>query len=99
MSYSIEEEFVQLKNEINEVLERFEEGAALSPYISTDEGELDLEEEIRKVLRNHSEFARVFCVESITTFYSCAYECGALSIAFTNPVTGLETYLLEWEVS
>ena len=99
MSYSIEEEFVQLKNEINEVLERFEEGSALSHYIFTDEGELDLEEEIRKVLRNHSEFARVFCVESITTFYSCAYECGALLIAFTNPVTGLETYLLEWEVS
>lgn len=91
----MEKRFLELKDKIEKTFAKYP-GA---PW-RTDENdnEVLLEEELRELLGRYSDVAQVSCVEKLETFESCGYSCGVISVAFTNPITGLETYLEQWEV-
>ena len=93
------ERFYELKNKIEEIFETFKEeyGYLTEARTGLDDEEIYLEDALREVLEEYSDIAQVSCVESMTTFESCGYDCGVISVAFINPFTGLETYLEKWE--
>ena len=99
MSDKVEQTYMELTNELNTIIETFSSNFGyLTLSLVTDDGvEADLVEELRAVLRRYSQFAQISSVRAITTYESCGYDTGVVSIAFTNPYTGLETYLLQWE--
>lgn len=88
----MENRLSQLKTEIEKVFERF-----CGSKVIYDADEIYIEDELTKVFNNFKDIVSVLSIEELTTFESPGYDCGVISVAFVNPVTGLETYLEQWE--
>jgi hypothetical protein len=94
----MENRLIELKSKIEALFEIYSEAWGDLDYCREVDGEERLiEDELRDLFSEYKDIVSVSCVEVMTTFESCGYDCGVISIAFTNPVTGLETYLEMWE--
>ena len=94
----MENRLAELKLKIEALFETYSEDYGELDYCREVNGEEVLfEDEVNELFQEYKDVVSVSCVEVITTFESCGYDCGVISIAFANPVTGLETYLETWE--
>lgn len=98
-----EQRLIALKNEIYEVFERFSPDGYLTPYRlyeneEEDEIEENLEDGLIEVLERYRDIVSVYQVEYVNIFEGPSYSTGAIMVAFVNEVTGLETFLEQWEV-
>jgi hypothetical protein len=97
-----EQRLIELKNEIYQVFDTFSSQTGyLQLYFRPDEDseeELEIDAVLEEIFSKYKDIVSIYTVESITTFDSPGITTGALMIAFVNSVTGLETYLEEWEI-
>ena len=98
-----EQRLITLKNEIYEVFERFSPDGFLTPYrLYEDEEEDEIGENLREVLEEaiekYRDIVSIYQIDYIDTFEGPGYSTGAIMIALVNEVTGLETFLEQWEV-
>lgn len=98
-----EQRLTALKNEIYEVFERFSPDDYLTPYrLYEDEEGDEIEENLREVLEEviekYRDIVSIYQVDYVNTFEGPSYSTGAIMIALVNEVTGLETFLEQWEV-
>ena len=94
----MENRLAELKSKIGDLFDTYSEPWGDLDYCREVDGEeVLLEDEVKELFQEYKDVVSVSCVEVITTFESCGYDCGVVSIAFANPVTGLETYLEVWE--
>ena len=98
-----EERLMTLRNEIFSVFNRFSPDDYLVPYRlyeseEGDEVEENLDEALVEVLERYRDIVSVYQVENVCTFEGPSYSTGAIMVAFVNEVTGLETFLEQWEV-
>ena len=97
-----EERLMILRNEIFSVFNRFSPDDYLVPYRlyeneECDEVEENLDEALVEVLERYRDIVSVYQVENVCTFEGPSYSTGAIMVAFVNEVTGLETFLEQWE--
>lgn len=100
---SDEQKLINLKNEIYQVFDTFSSQTGyLQLYIREDEDdfgeELEIDAVLREIFDRYTDIVSIVEINTITTFDSPGITTGALMIAFVNSVTGLETYLEEWEL-
>lgn len=95
-----EERLVNLRNEIYGVFNRFSWDGYLSPclYDEDKEEEIELAAALEEVFEKYHDIVSVVQIDSIETFDNPSYTTGAIMVAFVNEVTGLETFLEQWEV-
>lgn len=98
-----EKRLMALKNEIYEVFERFSPDGYLTPYRlyedeEGDEIEENLHEVLEEVIEKYRDIVSIYQVDYINTFENPSYSTGAIMIVLVNEVTGLETFLEQWEV-
>lgn len=96
---SDEQKLINLKNEIYQVFDTFSSQTGyLQLYIEENGEELEIDAVLGEIFDRYKDIVSVWEVNSITTFDNPGITTGALMIAFVNNVTGLETYLEEWEL-
>ncbi len=94
-----EQRLIELKNEIYQVFDTFSSQTGyLQLYTEENGEELEIDAVLGEIFDRYKDIVSVYEVNSITTFDSPGITTGALMIAFVNNVTGLETYLEEWEL-
>jgi hypothetical protein len=95
-----EERLVNLRNEIYGVFNRFSWDGYLSSCLYDDakEEEIELAAAIEEVFEKYHDIVSVVQIDSIETFDNPSYTTGAIMVAFVNKITGLETFLEQWEV-
>ena len=96
--FSPEQRLTMLNDELEELGDSFYDGTYLCQSKETDDGEeVMLEGAIYELLRKYKDIVSIISIETDTCFESCGYDVGVISVAFANPVTGLEHHLLRWE--
>lgn len=95
----MEKRLIALKSEIEQAFDMFSEtyGYLTLTAFSFGGEEVNLEEELKKVFYEYRDVVAAVQIEVETVFESPGYTCGVISVAFVNPITGLETYLEKWE--
>lgn len=98
-----EKRLMELKNEIYSVFNRFSPDDYLTPYrlYEDEEGneiEENLDDALTEVIEKYRDIVSIYQVDYVNTFEGPSYSTGAIMIAFVNEVTGLETFLEQWEV-
>lgn len=98
-----EKRLMELRNEIYDVFNRFSPDDYLTPYRlyeneEEDEVEENLDEALTEVIEKYRDIVSIYQVENICTFEGPSYSTGAIMVALVNEVTGLETFLEQWEV-
>ena len=95
-----EQRLIELKNEIYQVFDTFSSQTGyLQLYIEENGEEVEIDAVLGEIFDRYKDIVSVWEVNSITTFDSPGITTGALMIAFVNNITGLETYLEEWELA
>ena len=95
---SPEQRLTMLNDELEELVDSFYDGTYLCQSKETDDGEeVMLEGAIYELLRKYKDIVSIISIETDTCFESCSYDVGVISVAFANPVTGIEHHLLRWE--
>ena len=95
-----EQRLIELKNEIYQVFDTFSSQTGyLQLYIEENGEEIEIDAVLGELFSKYKDVVSVWEVNSITTFDSPGITTGALMIAFVNNITGLETYLEEWELA
>jgi hypothetical protein len=86
-------------DELEELVDMFYDGCQLcqSKYFEDISEEVLLEDAIRHLFSRYKDIISIYSIETDTCFESCGYDVGVISIAFVNPITGLEHHLLRWE--
>ena len=97
-----EKRLMELKNEIYDIFNRFSPDDYLTPYRlhedeEGDEIEENLDDALTEVLEKYRDIVSVYQVDYVNTFEGPSYSTGAIMVAFVNEVTGLETFLEQWE--
>ena len=96
--FSPEQRLTMLNDELEELVDSFYDGVYLCQSKETDDGEeVMLEGAIYELLRKYKDIVSIISIETDTCFESCSYDVGVISVAFANPVTGIEHHLLRWE--
>lgn len=94
---SPEERLTKLNDELEELVDSFYDGVCLCQSKEIDGKEVMLEDAITELLHKYKDIVSVFSIETDTCFESCGYDVGVISVAFANPITGIEHHLLRWE--
>lgn len=93
-----EERLTKLNDELEELVDSFYDGVYLYPSKEGENGEeIMLEGAIYELLRKYKDIVSILSIETDECFSNASYDVGVISVAFTNPVTGLEHHLLRWE--
>lgn len=98
-----EQRLIDLKNEIYQVFDTFSDWGYLRLCIikeneNGEKEELEIDTVLNEIFKRYKDIVSVYTIDTITTFDNPGITTGALMIAFVNSVTGLETYLEEWEI-
>ena len=94
---SPEERLTKLNDELELLVDSFYDGVYLCQSKEIDGEEVMLEDAITELLHKYKDIVSAFSIETDTCFESCSYDVGVISVAFANPVTGIEHHLLRWE--
>ena len=94
---SPEQRLTMQNDELEELVDSFYDGTYLCQSKEIDCEELMLEGAIYELLRKYKDIVSIISIETDTCFESCSYDVGVISVAFANPVTGIEHHLLRWE--
>ena len=94
---SPEQRLTMLNDELEELVDSFYNGTYLCQSKEIDGEEVMLEGAIYELLRKYKDIVSIISIETDTCFESCSYDVGVISVAFANPVTGIEHHLLRWE--
>lgn len=94
-----EARLADLKKDIDELVDSFYEYGELHQSKEVDGEEVMLEDALAELLHEYKDIVNVSSIETETCFESCGYDTGVISLAFVNPITGLEHYLFQWERS
>ena len=97
--FSPEQRLTMLNDELEELVDDFYDGCNLRPFKIKNDYEIQLDDAIEELLRSYRDIISVFSVEKDTCFESPSYDVGIISVAYANPVTGLEHFILRWEVN
>ena len=92
-----EERLTKLNDELEELVDSFYDGVYLCQSKDVDGEEVMLEDAIADLLYKYKDIVSVSSIETDTCFSNPSYDVGIISVAFANPVTGLEHHLLRWE--
>ena len=92
-----EERLTKLNDELEELVDSFYDGVHLCQSKEIDGEEVMLEGAIYELLRKYKDIVSILSIETDECFSNASYDVGVISVAFTNPVTGLEHHLLRWE--
>ena len=86
-------------DELEELVDMFYDDCRLcqSKYFEDISEEVLLEDAIKHLFSRYKDIISVYSIETDTCFESCGCDVGVISVAFANPVTGLEHHLLRWE--
>ena len=95
--FSPEQRLTMLNDELEELVDSFYDGVYLCQSKEIDGEEIMLEGAIYGLLRKYKDIVSIISIETDTCFESCSYDVGVISVAFANPVTGIEHHLLRWE--
>ena len=95
--FSPEQRLTMLNDELEELVDSFYDGIYLCQSKEIDGEEIMLEGAIYELLRKYKDIVSIISIETDTCFESCSYDVGVISVAFANPVTGIEHHLLRWE--
>lgn len=97
--FSPEQRLTMLNDELEELVDMFYDGCRLcqSKYFENISEEVLLEDAIKHLFSRYNDIISVYSIETDTCFESCGCDVGVISVAFANPVTGLEHHLLRWE--
>ena len=95
--FSPEQRLTMLNDELEELVDSFYDGVCLCQSKEIDGEEVMLEGAIYELLRKYKDIVSIISIETDTCFESCGCDVGVISVAFANPVTGLEHHLLRWE--
>lgn len=92
-----EERLTKLNDELEELVDSFYDGTYLCQSKEIDGEEVMLEGAIYELLRKYKDIVSIISIETDTCFSNPSYDVGVISVAFANPVTGIEHHLLRWE--
>lgn len=94
---SLEQRLTMLNDELEELVDSFYDGVYLCQSKEINGEEVMLEDAITDLLHEYKDIVPVFSIETDTCFSNPSYDVGVISVAFANPVTGIEHHLLRWE--
>lgn len=93
-----EERLTKLNDELEEVVDSFYNGIYLCRSKEIEGEKVILEDAIADLLNDYKDIVSTVSIETDTCFeVRGGYAVGVISVAFTNPITGIEHYLLRWE--
>ena len=95
--FSPEQRLTMLNDELEELVDSFYDGTYLCQSKEIDGEEIMLEGAIYELLRKYKDIVSIISIETDTCFSNPSYDVGVISVAFANPVTGIEHHLLRWE--